>query len=87
VREIDQLSSVLPGVKVPTLLLADSRDRLVPVETARRLERAIPEARLELIRGPGHDLPRRAPGRVADAITGFLAAMDAGRGGDEQEPG
>jgi pimeloyl-ACP methyl ester carboxylesterase len=87
VREIDQLTSVLPGIRVPTLLLADSRDRLVPVETARRLEQAIPEARLELIRGPGHDLPRRAPGRVADAITGFLTALDAGRGRDAQEPG
>jgi pimeloyl-ACP methyl ester carboxylesterase len=87
VREIDQLTSVLPGIRVPTLLLADSHDRLVPVETARRLEQAIPEARLELIRGPGHDLPRRAPRRVADAITGFLAALDAGRAHDEQEPG
>jgi pimeloyl-ACP methyl ester carboxylesterase len=49
----------------------------VPVATARRLEQALPEARLQLIRGSGHDLPRRAPGRVANAIAGFLAVLDA----------
>jgi 3-oxoadipate enol-lactonase len=77
VREADQLTSVLPGIRVPVLLLADPRDIVVPVATARRLERALPEARLQLIRGSGHDLPRRAPGRVANAIAGFLAALDA----------
>jgi pimeloyl-ACP methyl ester carboxylesterase len=87
VRELDQLTSVLPGITAPTLLLTDPRDRLVPVATARRLEQAIPEARLELIRGSGHDLPRRAPRRVADAVTTFLTALDDGRGPDEQEPG
>jgi pimeloyl-ACP methyl ester carboxylesterase len=77
VQEVDQLTSVLPGIRTPALLLADSRDRLVPFETARRLEQALPEARLQLIRGSGHDLPRRAPGRVANAIAGFLASLDA----------
>ncbi|HEY2638335.1 MAG TPA: hypothetical protein VGI66_00425 [Streptosporangiaceae bacterium] len=34
-------------------------------------------ARLQLINGAGHHLPRRASGAVADAIGAFLAAMDA----------
>jgi pimeloyl-ACP methyl ester carboxylesterase len=77
VQEVDQLTSLLPRIQVPVLLLADPRDLVVPVATARRLEQALPEARLQLIRGSGHDLPRRAPGRVANAIAGFLAALDA----------
>jgi hypothetical protein len=31
---------------------------------------------LRLIADAGHHLPRRAPGAVAEAITGFLAAID-----------
>jgi pimeloyl-ACP methyl ester carboxylesterase len=87
VREVDQLTSVLPRIRVPVLLLADPRDIVVPVATARRLEEDLPEARLQLIRGSGHDLPRRAPGRVASAIAGFLAALDAGHSSAGQGPG
>jgi pimeloyl-ACP methyl ester carboxylesterase len=47
------------------------------VVTARRLARDMPDATLRLVEGPGHHLPRRAPGVVADAITGFLASLDA----------
>jgi 3-oxoadipate enol-lactonase len=80
VREADQLASVLPRIRVPVLLLADPRDTLVPIETACRLEQALPDASLQLIDGPGHHLPRRAPDQVADAITGFLASLDAAHG-------
>jgi pimeloyl-ACP methyl ester carboxylesterase len=47
---------------------------IVPFETARRLVRALPDARLQLVEGAGHHLPRRAPEAVADAIVAFLAA-------------
>jgi pimeloyl-ACP methyl ester carboxylesterase len=87
VREADELASLLPGIKVPVLLLADPRDRLVPIGTARRLEQSLPDASLRLIRGPGHDLPRRAPGRVANAIAGFLALLDDDRASEGSGPG
>jgi len=60
----------------PVLLLADPRDTLVPLDTARRLARALPDARLQLIDGAGHHLPSRAPDAVADAIVAFLAAAE-----------
>jgi pimeloyl-ACP methyl ester carboxylesterase len=87
VQEVDQLTSLLPQIRVPVLLLADPRDIVVPVATSRRLEQALPEARLQLIRRSGHDLPRRAPGRVTNAITGFLAALDADHSPAGQGPG
>lgn len=87
VQEVDQLTSLLPRIQVPVLLLTDPRDIVVPVATARRLEQALPEARLQLIRGSGHGLPRRAPGRVANAIAGFLAALDADHSSAGQGPG
>jgi pimeloyl-ACP methyl ester carboxylesterase len=35
----------------------------------------LPAARLQLIPGAGHHLPRRAPGPVADAIVTFLGTL------------
>jgi pimeloyl-ACP methyl ester carboxylesterase len=72
-RELGALEHALPSVRVPVLVLADPKDTVVPFETARRLTRALPDARLQLIEGAGHHLPRRAPEAVADAIAAFLA--------------
>jgi pimeloyl-ACP methyl ester carboxylesterase len=73
-RELDELEEALPSVRVPVLVLADPRDTIVPFETARRLVRALPDARLQLVVGAGHHLPRRDPAAVADAIVASLAA-------------
>ena len=73
-RELGELEHAIASVQAPVLLLADPRDTLVPLDTARRLARALPDARLQLIDDAGHHLPRRAPDAVADAIVAFLAA-------------
>ncbi len=73
-RELDELEHAIGSVRAPVLVLADPRDTIVPFETARRLARALPDARLQLVEGAGHHLPRRAPEAVADAIVAFLAA-------------
>ena len=77
VRELDELVAVIPSVQVPTLLLADPKDKVVPLRTARRLARALPNGRLQLVEGAGHHLPRRASGTVAGAIAAFLTAIDS----------
>ena len=73
-RELGALEHAIASVRAPVLVLADPRDTIVPYETARRLVRALPDARLQLVEGAGHHLPRRAPEAVADAIVAFLAA-------------
>ena len=73
-RELGALEHAIASVRAPVLVLADPRDTIVPYETARRLIRALPDARLQLVEGAGHHLPRRAPEAVADAIVAFLAA-------------
>jgi pimeloyl-ACP methyl ester carboxylesterase/uncharacterized membrane protein YbhN (UPF0104 family) len=80
-RELDELQHATASVQAPVLLLADPQDTLVPVETARRLARALPDARLQFVEGAGHHLPRRAPDAVAAAIVTFLAAVE------ERQPG
>jgi pimeloyl-ACP methyl ester carboxylesterase len=77
VRELDELVSSVPSVQAPVLVLADPKDTLVPVGTARQLAQALPNARLQLVSGAGHHLPRRAPDVVAHAITAFMAAVES----------
>jgi uncharacterized protein (TIRG00374 family) len=80
--DLAELEATLPSIGVPVLLLADPADQIVPVMTAHRLVSELPNARLRLISDAGHHLPRRAPGAVAEAISAFLADLDA----DATEP-
>jgi uncharacterized protein (TIRG00374 family) len=73
--ELADLEAALPSIGVPVLLLADPADQIVPIMTAQRLESELPDARLRLVEHAGHDLPRRAPGAVAEAIAEFLAPI------------
>lgn len=76
VRELGDLAAGLGRVTQPTLLIADRDDGVVPVGTARELAAALPDARLRLVDGVGHHLPRRGAPLVADAIAEFTAALD-----------
>ena len=74
--ELAELEGALPSIGVPVLLLADPADQIVPIMTAQRLAGELPHARLRLISDAGHHLPRRAPAAVAEAIAGFVAALE-----------
>jgi pimeloyl-ACP methyl ester carboxylesterase len=76
-RELDELEDAIASVQAPVLVLADPKDTVVPFRTAHRLTRALPDARLMLVEGAGHHLPRRAHAVVADAIVTFLSGPGA----------
>jgi 3-oxoadipate enol-lactonase len=77
VRELDGLTAALPAVTQPVLLVADPRDMIVPVRSTQRLAAALPDARIRMLKGPGHHLPRRAAPQIAAAITEFLGTLDS----------
>jgi pimeloyl-ACP methyl ester carboxylesterase len=58
----------LKRIQAPTLVIHGRADRLVRPSGGRATARAIPGARLELIDGMGHDLPRGVWPRVLDGI-------------------
>ena len=58
----------LRGIRAPTLVVHGKADRLVRPSGGRATARAIPDARLDLIDGMGHDLPRGVWPRVLDGI-------------------
>ncbi len=61
-------SADLSRIKAPTLVIHGTADRLAAPSGARATARAIPGARLMLIEGMGHALPRRWWPRVVGAI-------------------
>jgi pimeloyl-ACP methyl ester carboxylesterase len=58
----------LDRITAPTLVIHGQDDALIPVAAAHDLARRIPGARLEVIPGWGHDLPRPLWPRLAAAI-------------------
>jgi len=58
----------LRRIRVPTLVIHGDADRLVPLSGGRATARAIPGARLMVVRGMGHDLPRGAWPALVGAI-------------------
>jgi pimeloyl-ACP methyl ester carboxylesterase len=67
----------LGRITVPTLVIHGTADKLVAPSGGRATARAIPGARLLLIPGMGHDLPRPAWPRIIEAI-----AENAARAGE-----
>ncbi len=58
----------LAAVRVPALVIHGGDDPLVPVDGGRDTARAIPGARLEIVAGMGHELPRAVWPRVIEWI-------------------
>jgi pimeloyl-ACP methyl ester carboxylesterase len=59
----------LKFVRAPTLVIHGSVDPLILPRGGRATAAAIPDSRLEIVEGMGHDLPRGAWPRIIDAIT------------------
>jgi len=67
---------VLRTVTAPTLVIHGTADKMVAPSGGRATAKAIPGARLELIRGMGHDLPRGAWEQVIALITAHAQQAD-----------
>ena len=68
----------LGEITAPTLVIHGKADKLVRPSGGRATARRIPGARLMLIDGMGHDLPRGAWPRIIDGIADNARRADAG---------
>jgi pimeloyl-ACP methyl ester carboxylesterase len=75
--------SLLKRITAPTLVLHGADDPLVPVAAAHDLAQHIPGARLEVIRGMGHDLPPPLLPRFAELILAHARASAALRSAEK----
>ena len=62
----------LPQIKVPTLVIAGTGDKLLPVENSRILASRIPNAELVLLEGAGHGYMWEAADEANRTVLDFL---------------
>ena len=67
----------LAGNQLPTLALWGGDDRIVPLEQAERLVRALPKARLVVLENAGHACYLQATAEFHQHLTQFVAACYA----------
>lgn len=68
----EDLSGLLPGVNVPTLLFWGENDTATPIEDALLMEKQIPDAGLVRVPGAGHYSFLEAPALFERVICSFL---------------
>jgi len=70
------VSDRLEGIRIPTLIMHGTNDRVVPAVNGRLLEEAIPNARLEQFEGGSHLFFIEDSDRVNEELLAFLAEHD-----------
>jgi pimeloyl-ACP methyl ester carboxylesterase len=62
----------LPDLRIPTLVLHGTEDRMIPVENGRRLAARIPDAELVLLEGAGHLYHSERAAEADAAVLDFI---------------
>lgn len=68
--------SHLDQIAAPTLVLGSDADRMMNIKFSVTLAEKIPDARLVVLEGAGHNFPLERPAEVVDAITAWLTARE-----------
>lgn len=69
------LRNRLKGVKIPTLIIHGREDRIVPWQAAEWLDDSLPDSRIIIHEGVGHDLGGRQSAILAPEIIEFLVSF------------
>ncbi|MDX1371471.1 MAG: alpha/beta hydrolase [Nitrososphaeraceae archaeon] len=69
-------TSTLNKIKLPTLIICGSEDKLTPAEVMKAMAEQISGAQINIINGSGHMSPVEKPGEVNKAIETFLAKLN-----------
>jgi pimeloyl-ACP methyl ester carboxylesterase len=72
-------TKLLGRISAPTLVIHGTVDKMIRPSGGRATAKAIPGARLMMIEGMGHDLPRGAWPQLLDAISEHARAADGAR--------
>jgi len=67
----------LHGIDCPALVVCGDRDPFVPVEQAAALARQLPDGRLFVAPGCGHEVMVRRPALFNEAVSGFYRATES----------
>ncbi len=70
--DLAELTTRIPKIDLPTLLLWGRHDWVVPLDVAERLLAALPKARLEVMENCGHMPPEEFPKESLEIVLKFL---------------
>jgi len=70
-RKMD-LRDRLKGIEIPILIIHGKKDRIVPWQAGAWLNRSLPNSRIIIHKGVGHDIPERQAVVLASQIREFL---------------
>jgi pimeloyl-ACP methyl ester carboxylesterase len=76
-------TKALNRIQAPTLVVHGTVDKMVRPSGGRATAKAIPGARLMMVEGMGHDLPRGVWPRIVDAIAEHARSADGSRAREE----
>jgi len=67
--------AALRRIELPALVVVGDRDPVVPVPQAVALAHQMPDARLFVVPGCGHEVPAKRPGLFLEGLTGFYRSL------------
>ncbi|MFA4830715.1 MAG: alpha/beta hydrolase [Patescibacteria group bacterium] len=65
-------SRLLPRIQIPTLIVCGSKDRFVPLEYGKKIQRRLPGSKLVIFQGGKHGLHRQQPEELLNTIINFI---------------
>ena len=74
-RDRPDYTPLLAKIKVPTLVIVGDGDQITPVDIAEGMHKAIPGAKLTIVRGAGHMTPIEQPAQVSQAMRQFVGML------------
>jgi 3-oxoadipate enol-lactonase len=74
-RDRPDSTSLLSGIRVPTLVICGAEDAVTPPALAKTMSQRIPGARYVEVEGAGHLAPLEQPDRVTRAVREFLDGL------------
>ncbi|MBN2627350.1 MAG: alpha/beta hydrolase [Spirochaetales bacterium] len=70
--ETFDFENVLPSIDIPVLVISGSEDAVVPADDSRKLDRLLPDSRLEIITGAGHMPHEENPEEFVDIVSSWF---------------
>jgi len=77
-RDRPDMTSELPSIAAPTLIIVGDADSITPPGVAQEMQKRIPRSQLVTIQGAGHMSPLEQPAQVNRAVRNFLQGLDGG---------
>lgn len=68
----DVTDQMLPGLKMPVLILWGAEDRITPLELGEKMHQLVPQSELDVFNGCGHLAPSQCTGEMGPRLVEFL---------------